>query len=60
MSKNCKENSNICCDVKNCVYHTTDCKCTADSIKVSNKNACSCAETSCATFKLNESAVGSI
>lgn len=56
MNKKCKENSNICCDAKNCVYHTTDCGCTADSIRVSNKNACTCAETSCATFKMKDSA----
>ncbi|MBQ3537153.1 MAG: DUF1540 domain-containing protein [Clostridia bacterium] len=55
-NKNCKTKPDICCDVKNCVHHTTDSKCTADHIKVSNCNACSCSETSCATFKLKDSA----
>lgn len=55
MDKKCKENSNIRCDAKNCVYHTTDCGCTAESIKVSNKNACSCTDTCCATFQMKNS-----
>ncbi|MBR3766851.1 MAG: DUF1540 domain-containing protein [Clostridia bacterium] len=60
MNKKCEENSNITCDAKNCIYHTTDCGCTAESIKVSNKNACSCTETCCATFELKNSAVNGI
>ena len=60
MSKKCNENSNICCDAKNCVYHTKDSSCTATSIKVGSENACCCKDTSCATFKLKDSAVNSI
>lgn len=58
MNKKCNENSNILCDAKNCVYHTTDSKCTASSIKVANKDACSCSETCCATFKIRDDAAG--
>lgn len=55
MSKCGKENKNISCDAKNCVYHTTDCGCTAEAIKVSNKDACRCSETCCATFQMKKS-----
>lgn len=58
MDKKCKENSNISCDAKNCVYHTTDCGCTASSIKVSNSNACKCQDTCCATFKMKDGCHG--
>ncbi|MBQ9945780.1 MAG: DUF1540 domain-containing protein [Clostridia bacterium] len=54
MSKKCKENSNISCDAVNCMYHVTDHGCTAESIKVSNCNACSCTDTCCATFKMKD------
>ena len=53
--KKLKENKNISCDAKNCVYHTTDCGCTAEAIKVSNKDACKCSETCCATFQMKKS-----
>ncbi len=52
MNKKCNENKKISCDAKNCVYHTTDCGCTAEAIKVSNSNACSCTDTCCATFTM--------
>lgn len=43
--------SGIRCDVKNCVYHACDTYCTAKQIAVGPSNACSSADTVCATFK---------
>lgn len=57
MDKKIKEIRNITCDAKNCVYHSSDCKCMAGTIKVGCKDACSCNETNCATFELNGDAV---
>ena len=55
MDKNCANgkcvNEGITCDVKNCQYHTGECHCTAEMIKVGPNFACSSAETICATFK---------
>lgn len=56
MDKKVREVKNISCDAKNCVYHSSDCKCMAGSIRVGSQNACSCGETSCATFELNRDA----
>lgn len=47
-------NHGISCDVRNCVYHDGSCYCTADCISVGPSNACSSAETLCATFKHKE------
>ena len=41
----------ICCDVKNCVYHSGDTYCTADKISVGPHHAETSADTICATFK---------
>lgn len=57
MDKKIKEVKNITCDAKNCVYHTPESKCMAGSIKVGSCGACSCGETNCATFELNQDAV---
>ena len=40
----------ISCDVTTCKYNTTDCKCTAGSIKVKNEKANTKGETYCSTF----------
>ncbi|MBR2411845.1 MAG: DUF1540 domain-containing protein [Clostridia bacterium] len=58
MSKKCNEKCNILCEAKNCVYHSTDSKCTASSIKVGSKNACSCSDTCCDTFRMRENETG--
>ena len=44
-------NKGITCDVKNCQYHSGECNCTAEMIKVGPNFACTSAETVCATFK---------
>ncbi|MBQ7961101.1 MAG: DUF1540 domain-containing protein [Clostridia bacterium] len=44
----------IKCEVKNCVYHTTQNHCTADCITVGNPTACKCGETACETFRMND------
>lgn len=42
----------IDCSVDNCMYHTTEDKCTAGSIKVgAQKACCSSCDTECVTFK---------
>ncbi|MBR5221780.1 MAG: DUF1540 domain-containing protein [Clostridia bacterium] len=41
----------ISCDVRNCVYHDSDCYCTAEKIAVGPSYATSCTDTVCATFK---------
>lgn len=55
MNKNCANgkcvNEGITCDVKNCQYHSGECNCTAEMIKVGPNFACTSAETVCATFK---------
>ena len=50
-SKSPKHIKGISCDVKNCVYHDSDCYCTADKIAVGPSYATSCTDTVCATFK---------
>lgn len=46
------ESVSIECEAKNCVYNCS-CKCTADAIDVEGKNACTCNETRCETFKMD-------
>ena len=46
----CSDIDGITCDVTGCKYNTTDCKCTAGSIKVKNEKASTKGETYCATF----------
>lgn len=49
-----KEIKEITCDAHNCIYNDADCKCMAGSIEVGSCDACTCGETSCRTFKLDE------
>lgn len=50
-SKNCcGDIQGVSCDATNCKYNTTDCKCTAGSIKVKNEKAVTKGETYCGTF----------
>ena len=47
----CRCVSGVGCDVYNCKYNDTQCKCcTAEHIKVENKTAVKKAETFCGTF----------
>lgn len=39
----------ISCDAVSCC-HNQSCKCVAEKVRVSGKNACSCQNTECATF----------
>ena len=55
MSKKGNEIREIYCDAKNCVYNVQDCKCTAQSVSIGTKNACSCTDTLCGTFTLGSS-----
>ncbi|MBR3300609.1 MAG: DUF1540 domain-containing protein [Clostridia bacterium] len=51
------ENEEKCCvkcSVKNCVHHSPDNYCRAQSIEVGNSTACCQSETCCDTFKLSE------
>ena len=49
--KSCDCVSGVGCDVTNCKYNDTACKCcTAEHIKVENKAAIKKAETFCGTF----------
>ena len=41
----------ISCDVRNCVYHDGDSRCTAEKIAIGPSYATSCTDTVCATFK---------
>lgn len=50
-AKSPKHIKGITCDVKNCVYHDSDCYCTAGKIAVGPSYATSCTDTVCATFK---------
>ncbi|MCQ2429037.1 MAG: DUF1540 domain-containing protein [Clostridia bacterium] len=45
----------VCCDVKNCVYHEGDDRCTAKEITVGPSYADTSSDTACATFKPCES-----
>ena len=40
----------VCCEVENCKYHSTDCRCHADSITVQSPAAMRKGETFCGTF----------
>ncbi len=45
-------NSGVDCKVTNCHYHTTDNKCTAEKIEVSNCENChNSSDTFCKTYK---------
>ena len=45
-------NPGIMCSVQQCVYHTTDNKCTANKIEVGSAKTCaSSCDTECVTFK---------
>ena len=58
MEKRIKEIKHITCDAQNCMYNDNEaCKCMAGSIRVGTQNACTCGETACATFRLNEDAI---
>jgi len=50
MNKRGSDTQGVRCDVNNCKYNTTDCKCTAGSIKVKNEKAVTKGETFCETF----------
>jgi len=41
----------ICCNVKNCAYHSGEKVCTAQEITVGSHFAVSSNDTTCATFK---------
>lgn len=41
----------VCCDVKNCVYHDGEHRCTAKEINVGPTYATASHDTACATFK---------
>lgn len=45
----------IRCNACNCVHHADDYKCTAGHIEIGNTSACSCQDTLCATFELDNS-----
>ncbi len=47
------EIKDIKCNVKSCIYHEGNQKCTAGAIEVGPSNACSCSETLCTTFEPN-------
>ncbi len=55
----CKEKclKGVSCDVKNCMYHDGDCKCTAKQISVGPGFASSSADTLCATFKQQKDSI---
>lgn len=48
-------NQGITCDVKNCVYHSGDCYCTANKIEVGPSFASASSDTACVTFKQKNS-----
>lgn len=50
----CAHIKGICCDVKNCTYHSADNCCTAKEITVGPSYASTSSDTACATFKPNE------
>lgn len=50
----CKTETCIACNVKNCVYHTMNDSCSAGRIQVGNYSAKSCSETCCDTFKAKQ------
>ena len=55
-SGGCKISTNrhlegVCCDVKNCVYHDGEHRCTAKEINVGPTYATASNDTACATFK---------
>ncbi len=54
MSDCSKTSDCIKCSVKNCVYHSTENRCNAESIEVGNSTAHTCSETCCDTFKSKE------
>lgn len=49
-NNNCDCISDVTCGVKNCTYHTTDNRCSAERINVKNESAQRMAETFCGTF----------
>ena len=49
-----KQIKGIVCDVKNCMYHSTENKCCAGTISVGPREASCSANTNCATFKPKE------
>ena len=49
-SNSCDTLSGVLCDVKHCKHHTTDGRCTANTIKVENSAAMKMSETCCSTF----------
>lgn len=44
------KNIQVGCKAENCIYNE-DCKCSAQEIGIAGSNACSCAETECASFE---------
>jgi hypothetical protein len=47
-------NSGIHCDVKSCVYHSSDHYCTLDRVSIGTVNSTNCSdssETECASFR---------
>ena len=66
MNRNCKSTNScksqchpldgVCCDVKNCVYHDGESRCTAGEITVGPTYASTSGDTACATFKPNTQA----
>ena len=44
------EKIEVGCKAENCVFNE-ECKCSAQSIGIAGSNACSCAETECASFE---------
>lgn len=51
MDNNCKTESCVACNVKNCIYHAENDVCNAGRIQVGNGSACKAEETCCDTFK---------
>ena len=47
----CHHIQGVCCDVKNCVYHDGERRCTAKEINVGPTYASASQDTVCATFK---------
>lgn len=45
-----EKNIQVGCKAENCVFNE-ECKCSAEEIGIAGSNACSCAETECASFE---------
>ena len=55
MEQKAKEIKNITCNARNCAYNDKQrSKCMAGSIQVGTRDACTCSETICATFQLDD------